>query len=114
VFGGEGYQLDDGGEGPSPCVYVLDVDTLTWQRCITHAPVEEHSPGARSLHVTAVCPHLLPFCPASYPSRGLQPGMPCSLLGRGFITTSVAHLVGPGCGSDAWQTLVTRRCGKAR
>lgn len=35
-------------------MYILDVDTLTWQRQITHAPVEEHSPGTRSLHVTTV------------------------------------------------------------
>ncbi|CAL8467742.1 g7280 [Coccomyxa elongata] len=54
VFGGEGYRLDDAGEGPSPCVYILDVDNLTWQRCNTHSPVEEHSPGTRSLHVTTV------------------------------------------------------------
>lgn len=58
IFGGEGYRLDDAGEGPSPCVYILDVDTLTWQRCFTHTPVEAHSPGARSLHVTTVRPDL--------------------------------------------------------
>lgn len=59
IFGGEGYRLDDAGEGPSPCVYILDVDSLTWHRCITHSPVEAHSPGARSLHVTTVRPLLL-------------------------------------------------------
>lgn len=70
MFGGEGYRLDDAGEGPSPCVYILDVDNLTWQRCITHSPVEEHSPGTRSLHVTTVrpcIPHPLPdLRPVSY------------------------------------------------
>ncbi len=58
IFGGEGYRLDDAGEGPSPCVYILDIDMMTWQRCVTHTPVEAHSPGARSLHVTAVRPLL--------------------------------------------------------
>jgi hypothetical protein len=53
VFGGEGDAQDDGGEGPSPCVYVMDVDSLTWQRHITHAPVE-HSPSMRTLHATTV------------------------------------------------------------
>lgn len=57
IFGGEGYMLDDTGEGPSPCVYILDVDTLVWTRSITHAPAEEHNPGARSLHVTTVSHH---------------------------------------------------------
>ncbi len=54
IFGGEGYMLDDTGDGPSPCVYILDVDTLVWTRCVTHAPGDEHNPGARSLHVTTV------------------------------------------------------------
>lgn len=66
VFGGEGYRLDDAGEGPSPCVYILDVDNLTWQRCITHSPVEEHSPGTRSLHVTTVRPRNLQICVRAY------------------------------------------------
>jgi hypothetical protein len=52
VFGGEGYNLDDGGS--PPCVYILDVDTLTWHRKATYAEAPEHSPGARSLHVTTV------------------------------------------------------------
>ena len=47
--------LDDTGEGLSPCVYVLDVDTLVWTRSTTRAPDEKHNPGARSLHVTTVC-----------------------------------------------------------
>ena len=46
--------LDDTGDGPSPCVYILDVDTLVWTRNVTHAPEDEHNPGARSLHVTTV------------------------------------------------------------
>ena len=54
LYGGEGYMLDDAGEGPAPCVYVLDADSLTWHKMITHAPVEAHSPGVRSLHVTTV------------------------------------------------------------
>ena len=54
LYGGEGYMLDDTGEGPSPCVYVLDVNSLTWRKHVTHALVEAHSPGARSLHVTTV------------------------------------------------------------
>jgi len=47
--------LDDTGEGLSPCVYILDVDTLVWTRSTTRAPDEKHNPGARSLHVTTVC-----------------------------------------------------------
>jgi hypothetical protein len=47
--------LDDTGDDPSPCVYILDVDTLVWTRNVTHAPEDEHNPGARSLHVTTVC-----------------------------------------------------------
>lgn len=54
IFGGEGYMLDDTGDGPSPCVYILDVDTLVWTRNVTHTPEDEHNPGARSLHVTTV------------------------------------------------------------
>ena len=54
IFGGEGYMLDDTGESSSPCVYVFDADLLSWARCATQAPAEEHNPGARSLHVTTV------------------------------------------------------------
>ena len=73
VFGGEGYMLDDSGDGPAPCVYILDIDSLTWHRRNTHAPTPEHSPGVRSLHVTTVSPTAictkdaqwlkLPHCP---------------------------------------------------
>ena len=53
--------LDDTGESSSPCVYVFDADLLTWTRCATQAPGEEHNPGALSLHVTTVGlqPHML-------------------------------------------------------
>ena len=54
IFGGEGYMLDDTGEGSSPCVYIFDADLLTWTQSATHAPGEGHNPGARSLHVTTV------------------------------------------------------------
>ena len=46
--------LDDTGEGSSPCVYIFDADLLTWTQSATHAPEEQHNPGARSLHVTTV------------------------------------------------------------
>ena len=54
IFGGEGYMLEDTGESSSPCVYIFDSDLLVWTRGATHAPGEEHNPGARSLHVTMV------------------------------------------------------------
>jgi hypothetical protein len=86
LYGGEGYMLDDAGEGPAPCVYVLDVDSLTWHKQVTHAPVESHSPGVRSLHVTTV------RVSSSLPT---QPAHPC-LLRRSLLLALYQHDLTPG------------------
>jgi len=53
VFGGEGRDCKDGGEG-GPAGFVLDVPSLMWRRVVTSAESPDAAPGACALHLSTV------------------------------------------------------------
>ena len=108
VLGGEGHDAaadaDEGLDGP-PVVYVLDVQSLSWQRLQTVADSSGHHPGLRALHASAVrLPASLrwPVC-FGFPGEQLSGA-------SSEARTNVSQLTGPvqACRPDA-PTLVQVR-----